>query len=129
MLRKMAARIAQGRTRPAWRTSSVPNDLPPELQAVLDRNPNVDWEYVEGYFDNMPESEWDALGLEEYMDAYRTYREGTVLRRANESDLEELGMSADYGPDQDSMSTHTDLEEEDLETTDTRTSLERRDGA
>ena len=51
----------------------------------------------------------------------------TSPRWANESDLEELGMSADYGPDQDSMSTHTDIEEEDLETTETRTSLERRD--
>lgn len=75
MLRKMAVRVARSRTRPPWRTSSVPDDLAPELQAVLDRNPDVDWEYVEGYFDHTPESEWDVLGLEEYMDAYHTYQE------------------------------------------------------
>jgi hypothetical protein len=50
----------------------------------------------------------------------------TIPRWATESDLEELGMSADYGTDQESASTHTDLEEEDLETTDTRTSNRRK---
>lgn len=34
--------------------------------------------------------------------------------------FEELGYSADLGPDEDSMSTHTDIEEEDIETTETR---------
>ena len=52
----------------------------------------------------------------------------TAPRWANESDLDELGMSADFGPDQDSMSTHTDIEEEDLETTETRTSIKRKCG-
>jgi hypothetical protein len=52
----------------------------------------------------------------------------TSPRWAKESDLDELGMSATYGPDQDSMSTHTEIEEEDLETTETRTSIKRKDG-
>ena len=82
MFRRMALCVAQSRIRPVWRTSSVPNDLSPELQRVLDRNPDVDWEYVEGYFDNTPESEWDVVGLEEYMDAYHTYREGSAFRMA-----------------------------------------------
>lgn len=41
---------------------------------------------------------------------------------ASDANMDELGMSADYGQDPDSTATHTDLEEEDLETTDTRPS-------
>jgi len=54
-------------------------------------------------------------------------RTRTVPHWASKSDLEELGMSADYGIDLDSASTHTNLEEEDLETTDTRTSVRHKD--
>jgi hypothetical protein len=44
------------------------------------------------------------------------------FRRGSDADMDELGMSADYGQDPDATATHTDLEEEDLETTDTRPS-------
>lgn len=43
-----------------------------------------------------------------------------AARVASLDNLEELGMSAEFGPDEGMTSTHTQLEQDDLESFDTR---------